>query len=106
MKTAEKFADGFSSYTTFEAKDKQRRNDQTDEPGVACFRFPKPRLRIAISALDGLEMTMHTAFGKTGLFGSLPNALFAVVTNRVENHNTFGPQSHGVAPSFEGWLKL
>src|SRR2546423_14040110 len=29
----------------------------------------------------------------------------AVFTKRVENNNAFGPQSHGVGPCSEGWLK-
>jgi hypothetical protein len=29
-----------------------------------------------------------------------------VFTNRVENGNALGPQSHGVGPCSEGWLKL
>jgi hypothetical protein len=29
-----------------------------------------------------------------------------VFTNRVENANALGPQSHGVGPCSEGWLKF
>ena len=47
---------------------------------------------------------MHAAFGKTGAIRQAPDALFAVFTNRVENDNTLGPQSHGVGPCSEGWL--
>ena len=81
MKMAEKLADRFRPDATFEAKHKQRRNNQADEPGTACLRFPKPRLRIAISALDGLEVTMHTAFGKAALVGKAPPTLLSRVTN-------------------------
>jgi hypothetical protein len=49
---------------------------------------------------------MYAAFGKPGAIRQAPNALFAVFTHRVENDNTFGPQSHGVGPCSEGWLKL
>ena len=40
MKTAEKLADRFGSYTAFEAKYKQRRHDQADEPSTTCLCFP------------------------------------------------------------------
>src|SRR5262249_9620458 len=43
---------------------------------------------------------------KPGAIRQAPDALFAVCTNRVENDNTLGPQSHGVGPCSEGWLQL
>jgi hypothetical protein len=49
---------------------------------------------------------MHTAFGKAGALRQAPDALFAVCTNRVDNANALGPQSHGVGPCSEGWLTL
>src|SRR5262245_41463567 len=49
-------------------------------------------------------MTMHTAFGKASAIGQTPDALLAILTNRVENDNALGPQSHGVGPYSEGWL--
>src|SRR5262245_63432008 len=49
-------------------------------------------------------MTMHTAFGKASAIGQTPDALLAILTNRVENDNALGPQSHGVGPCSEGWL--
>src|SRR5262245_48557927 len=61
---------------------------------------------MAISAIHGLKVSMYTAFGKAGAICQAPNALFAVFTNRVENDNALGPQSHGVGPCSEGWLKL
>jgi hypothetical protein len=36
--------------------------------------------------------------------GKTSDALCTVFTNRVENLNTFGPQSHIVGPYSEGWL--
>ena len=48
---------------------------------------------------------MHAAFGKSSLLRKAPDALLTVFTNRVENENAFGPQSHGVGPCSEGWLK-
>src|SRR6516162_5335672 len=103
-KTAEKLAEGFGSHASFEAAHKQGSHDQTDEPGAAGWRFPQRRLRVAISAVDGLKMAMHTAFGKPGAIRQAPDTLFAVFTNRVENNNAFAPQSHGVGPCSEGWL--
>ncbi len=103
--TAEKLAEGFGAHAAFKAEHKQRGHDQADEPGAACFCFPQRRLRVAISAVDCLEMTMHAAFGKPGAIRQTPDALFAVFTNRVENDNALGPQSHGVGPCSEGWLK-
>src|SRR5688500_9260670 len=101
MEMAEKHADRLGSHTAFEAEYKQRGHDQADEPGAAGFRFPKPRLRVAISAIPGLEVAMHAAFGKPGAIRQAPDALLTVFTNRVENDNALGPQSHGVGPSFE-----
>ena len=49
---------------------------------------------------------MYATFGKAGSICQVPDALFAMVTNRVENDNALGPQSHGVGPCSEGWLKL
>jgi hypothetical protein len=90
-KTAEKLAEGFGSHASFEAKHKQRGHDQADEPGAACLGFPKRRLRVAISAIYGLEVSMYAAFGKPGSIRQAPNALFAVFTNRINNDDTFGP---------------
>jgi hypothetical protein len=60
---------------------------------------------VAVSAFQGLFETMHTTLGDPGLLGNVSHALLRVVTKSVENPKTFGPQSHGVAPSSEGWLK-
>src|SRR5918993_657639 len=101
MEMAEKRADRLGVHTAVEAEYKQCGYDQADEPGAAGFRFPKPRLRVAISAIPGLKVAMHAAFGKPGALRQAPDALLAVFTNRVENNNTFGPQSHRVGPSCE-----
>ena len=103
--TAEKLADRLGSHASFEAKHKQGGHDQADKPGAACLCFPQRRLRVAISAVDRLKMAMHAAFGKADSIRQAPDALFAVLTNRVENDNALGPQSHGVSPCSEGWLK-
>src|SRR5215468_3575393 len=50
-------------------------------------------------------MAMHAAFGQPGSIRQAPDTLFAVFTNRVENANALAPQSHGVGPCSEGWLK-
>ena len=84
-KTAEKFTEGLGAYASFEAEHQQGRHDQTDEPGAAWLGFPKRRFRIAIAAIDCLEMAMHAAFGKAGAIRQAPDALVAVFTNRVEN---------------------
>ena len=103
--TAEKFAQCLRSYPSFKAKHKQGGHDQTDQPGTAGWRFPKRRLRVAISAIHCLKVSMYAAFGKPGSIRQVPDALFAVCTNRVDNDNTLGPQSHGVGPCSEGLLK-
>src|SRR5918995_3383819 len=103
MKTAENLMHRFRPDPTFEAKYKQCRHDQANQPGTPCFGFPKPRLRVTVSALDGLEVTVHTAFRKAGLVGKVPDALFAVITNQVENDNALGPQSHIGRSSEEKW---
>src|SRR5688572_23580912 len=105
MELREKHADRLGSQTAFQAASKQRGHGHADEPGAAGFRFPKPRLRVAISAIPGLEVAMHAAFGKPGAIRHAPDALLAMFTNRVENDDALGPQSHRVGPSSEGWLK-
>ena len=80
-------------------------HDQSEEPGAACLRFPQSRFRVAVSATDGLEVTMHAAFGKAGLFGKTSDAQLPVFTNYVANRKTFGSQSHVVDPCAEEWLK-
>src|SRR5215475_3080035 len=104
METAEKLAERFGPHAAFEAKHKEGGHDQADEPGAAGLRFPQRRLRVAIAAVHRLEVTMHAAFGKTRARRQVPYALLAVFTNRVENDNTLGPQSHRVGPCSEGWL--
>src|SRR5437763_5077742 len=103
--TAEKFADRPDSHTSFEAEHQQRGHDQADQPGAACCRFPQRRLRVAVSTANCLKMAMHAAFGKPGVIRQAPDALFAVITNRIEDDNALGPQSHRVGPRSEGWLK-
>src|SRR5207245_8621764 len=102
---AEKLADRFGPDASFEAEDKQNGDHQADEPGAAFWRIPQPRLRVVVSAIDRLEVTMHAAFGKSSSFGKASNALLTIFTNRVENQKTFGPQSHIVGPCPERWLK-
>src|SRR5262249_12423737 len=104
--TAEKLAEGLRSHPSFEAEHQQRGHHQADQPGAACLCFPQRRLRVTVSALNRLEVSMYAAFGKPGVIRQAPDALFAVFTNRVENDHTLGPQSHGVGPWSEGWLKL
>src|SRR6516165_8443724 len=104
--TAEKLAEGLRSHPSFEAEHQQRGYHQADQPGAACLCFPQRRLRVTVSALNRLEVSMYAAFGKPGVIRQAPDALFAVCTNRVENDNTLGPQSHGVGPCSEGWLQL
>src|SRR5512134_1349402 len=104
--TAEKLAERLRSHPSFEAEHQQRGHHQADQPGTAGWRFPTRRLRVAVPANHGLEVSMDAAFGKPGAIRQAPDALFAVFTNRVENDNTLGPQSHGVGPCSEGWLKL
>jgi hypothetical protein len=69
-------------------------------PGQARQR----RLRGAVAAIHCLEMAMHAAVGKPSSLRQTPDALLAMVTNRVKNANALGPQSHSVGPCSEGWL--
>src|SRR5215471_13753612 len=103
--TAEKLAEGFGSHASFEAEHKERGHKQADEPGAACLRFPQRRLRGAVSAIHGLQVAMDAAFGEPRAIRQAPDALFAMLTNRVENDNAFAPQSHSVGPCSAGWLK-
>src|SRR5215471_20466000 len=105
MEMAEKLAEGFSPHAAFEAKHKQSGHDQTEEPGAAFLGFPQRRLRVAVAAVHRLEVTMHAAFGKSGLLRKASDALLPVFTNRVENDQALGPQSHSGGPCSEGWLK-
>src|SRR5215472_13968329 len=104
--TAEKLAEGLGSHAAFEAEHQQRGHDQANEPGAACFCLPQRRLRVAGSAIDRLKVAIHATFGKPGAIRQAPEALLTVLTNRVENDNALGPQSHGVGPCSEGWLTL
>src|SRR4029453_2168697 len=104
--TAEKLAAPLRSPPSFEAEHKQRGHHQAGPPGGAGWVFPQRRLRVAGPAIHCLEVAMYAAFGKPGAIRQAPDALLAVCTNRVENDNTLGPQSHGVGPCSEGWLKL
>src|SRR5262249_6663283 len=103
---AEKLAERLRSHPSFAAGHQQRGHHQADQPGAAGWRFPQRRPRVAVPAIHCLEGSMDAAFGKPGAIRQAPDALFAVFTNRVENDNTLGPQSHGVGPCSEGWLKL
>src|SRR5262249_41307160 len=102
---AEKLTECLGSHASFEAEHEQRSHDQTDQPGAACLGLPQRRLRVAVSTIDCLKVAMHATFGKPGAISQAPDALLPVLTNRVENANAFGPQSHGVGPYSEGWLK-
>src|SRR5688572_10301765 len=105
METAEKLADGVGSNPALEAKYKESGHDQTEEPGAAFLRFPQPLFRVAVAAIDGLEVTMHAAFGQAHLVGKTSDAQLPGFTNNVENAKTVGPQSHVVGPYAEEWLK-
>src|SRR2546430_9641616 len=93
METAEKLAERFGPHAAFEAKHQQGGHDQADEPVSACLRFPKRCLRVAVSTIDCLEVTMHAAFRNSSALRKSPDALLPMFTNRVENANTFGIQS-------------
>src|SRR5499427_5682991 len=103
-KTAKKLAECLGSHAPFETEHQQACHDQADKPGAACLGFPQRRLREAVSAIDRLKVSMHTTLGKPCAIRQTPDALLTVVTNRVENDNALGPQSHGVGPCSEGWL--
>ena len=75
METAEKLTECLGSHASFKAKHQQGGHDQADKPGSPCLRFPKRRFGVAISAIDRLEMAMHTAFGKAGAIRQAPDAL-------------------------------
>src|SRR6266487_5000798 len=49
---------------------------------------------MAISPLQGLLETMHTAFGKPRLLGKTSHTLRAMVTKTLVNAQTFVPKSH------------
>ncbi len=72
---------------------------------MAGLRFPKRCLRVTVSAIDRLEVTMHAAFSKSGALRKAPDALLSILPNRVTNENTFSPQSPSVGPCSAGWLK-
>src|SRR4029453_8708270 len=101
---AKKLAECLGSHASFEAEHKQRGHDQADKPGATCLCLPKRRLRVAVSGIDPLKVSMHATFGKPGAIRQAPDALLTVFTNRVENDNALGPQSHGVGPCSGGGL--
>jgi hypothetical protein len=65
----------------------------------------KPPHSLRLTVLLHGNSAITPAFRKAGALRKSPDALLSVFTNRVENENTFGPQSHGVGPCSEGWLK-
>src|SRR5262249_56450800 len=75
------------------------------QPGIKEGHQSKIHCRVPHPLERGLEVSMYAAFGKPGVIRQAPDALLAVCTNRVENDNTLGPQSHGVGPCSEGWLQ-
>src|SRR5262245_53347804 len=102
--TAKKLAECLGSHAPFETEHQQACHDQADKPGATCLGLPKRRLRGAVSAIDRLKVSMHATLGKPGAIRQAPDTLLPVVTNRVENDNALGPQSHGVGPCSDGWL--
>src|SRR3989442_2162171 len=92
MEMAEKLADGFSPHAAFEAKHKQSGHDQADEPVSACLGFPQRRLRIAVAAVYRLEVTIHTAFGKSGVLRKAADAVLSLFPHRVEHYTALCPQ--------------
>ena len=103
MKPSEKLAHRFRPNPALEAKEIEHRDDQADEPTAACFGFPKPRLRVAITARYRLPQTMHAALGESSLNRDLSKACLGVVTKGVENQTAFRPKSH-VGRSSAGYL--
>src|SRR6266853_541130 len=89
------FAMPSRSHAALEAKVIKDRDHQADEPPVALFGFPKPRLRMAISAVHRPSQAMHAALGESGLTGDLTNTRHSVVPKGVENQAAFRPKSHG-----------
>src|SRR5262252_2803043 len=102
--TAKKLAQCLGSHASFKAEPQQCGHDQADEPGAACLCLPQRRLRVAVSAIDRLLVSMHATFGKPSVIRQAPDALLPVLTNRIENDNALGPQSHGVGPYSGGRL--
>jgi len=47
-----------------------------------------------VPALHSLGEAMHTAFRQASPLGQLANALGAMVTQTLDNLQTFGPKSH------------
>src|SRR5262249_22561702 len=78
VKTAEKLADRFGSNPTLETEHKESGHDEADEPGSAFWRFPQPRLGVAVSACHRLRVAMHAAFGKPGVTSQLSHAQLTI----------------------------
>src|SRR5215471_5144411 len=93
---AEKFAECLGSHPSFEAKHQPRGHDQADQPVAAGLCFPQRHLRVAVAALNRLEVTIHTACGKSGTLRKAPDALLPVWTNCIADEHAFGLPSHGV----------
>ena len=67
---------------------------QTREPTSTILCCPQPRLRVAGAALHRLLKTMHTAFGKPCLLGTLSNTLCGVLPKTLGHPKAFVPKSH------------
>lgn len=94
MQANPKLTDRFHPHTAFAPKGIERGHDETHEPLAAFWRFPQPGFGMAISARHRLSESIHTAFGKPGLIGQLPNTLCAVIEKKLENAMAFIPKSH------------
>src|SRR5215470_4826579 len=94
LRRASRLAERCRAHSSLEAENKEGGYHQAEEPPAAFFRFPQPRLGVAVSACHRLCLTLDAAFGQSSALGKTSNALRAVFTNGVANPQAFVPKSH------------
>src|SRR5512145_133543 len=94
MQTREKLAHRVQSHAALEAKGIEGGDDQARQPSAAGFSFPEPGFWVAVTALHGLLQPMHAALGTPRLMGQVSDALGGIVTQTLENPQTFIPKCH------------
>ena len=85
MQAREKLTHRVEPHTTFEPEGIQRGDYETRQPVPALFRFPQPRLWMAVATRHCVLETMDTALRQSGLLGNAAHTLPAVVTQTLEN---------------------
>src|SRR5262245_10410388 len=94
MQPSKKLAHRVQTHAALEAERIEGGHDEACQPLPAVFRFPQPGFPMAIAVLHRVLEAMHTALRQPGLSGHAAYALPAMITQALENPQTFRPKSH------------